>query len=99
MYKTDNILHMGTLIERNEDIPTVDLDGEVGMLNIETGKYYGLDAVGSHIWQLISSPVSVNDIMATLTREYNVNEDVCRADVLDFLYKLYSQKLVRIKEI
>jgi hypothetical protein len=34
-----------------------DLKGEVAILDLKAGVYYGLDAVGARVWELLQGPV------------------------------------------
>lgn len=86
-----------TIILRRDDLPTADLDGEIGMMNIEKGKYYALDKVGSYIWNLLDKPQSVKDIIAILLEEYEVDTETCQEQVLEFVNKLNLAKLICIK--
>ena len=77
-------------------IVSADMDGEKVMMNIEKGKYYGLDCIGSRIWELLEGPNTVRKVVGTLLKEYNVEEKNCQQDVLAFISKLYAQGLVDI---
>lgn len=82
-----------TIIIRTDEITTTHLDGEIGMMDIENGKYYALDEVGSCIWNLLEKPRTVKDIIATLLEEYEVEPEVCQEQVLEFMNKLIKAKL------
>ena len=73
-----------------------DLDGKKVMMNIESGKYFGLDSVGSRIWELIEKPLAFNELVLELLKEYDIEEKTCQQDVLAFLNKLHDQGLVDI---
>ncbi len=49
-----------TIITQIEEIVASDIDGETVMMSIENGEYYGLDDIGSRIWELIEKPVKVS---------------------------------------
>lgn len=86
-------ISFGTLIIRRNDVTTAYLDGEIGMMDIENGKYYTLDEVGSYIWNLLEKPRSVKDIIATLLEEYEVDTETCQEQVLEFVNKLIKANL------
>ena len=86
-----------TYIKRNNEVFASEIDEEIVMMNIQSGKYYGMDAIGSRIWELIDEKIRVKDIISTLLEEYDVTEEQCRKDVLDFLNELYDQQLVEIE--
>jgi len=94
--KSINVVTEQTSVCQNIAIPSVNLDGEVGMMNINKGLYYSTDEVGTRIWELISEPKKVSDIIITLLSEYSIAENICREHVLEFVNELYKQKLVVI---
>lgn len=83
-----------SLILRDQDTITADMDGELVMINIERGNYYGLGAIGSRIWQLLENPVRVDELCRQLTTEYQVDPQSCEADVIGFLQQLQQAGLV-----
>lgn len=87
-------INKNTLIERKSDLVSSDMDGETVMMSIENNKYYGLNPVGSRIWELISQPISFESLITTLTREFKVNAGDCENDVSVFLLKLKEKDLV-----
>ena len=72
-------------------------DGEKVMMSVEQGMYYGLDAVGSRIWELIEHPMSVSRLCDTLQEGFDVTSEACQRDVLDFLQELYKDALIEIR--
>ncbi len=90
---------LSTIVERRNDLPTVDLDGEVGLMNVENGEYYGMDPIGSRIWELVEKPKAVSEIVSLLIEEYDVEENVCQEQVLDFINSLVKKDLVNIDDI
>jgi hypothetical protein len=85
-----------TTIKRNIEVFASEIDDEVVMMNIESGRYYGMDAVGSRIWELISEKIRVRDLIAALVEEYDVGEEQCWSDVMEFLHELSDQNLIEI---
>lgn len=81
-------------IRVGDDVVFHDLDGEVVLLNLETGVYFGLDPVGSRVWGLIDGRRTADDIVAALTTEYDVDASTCTADVASFLAALRDNGLV-----
>jgi hypothetical protein len=74
------------------------VDDEIVMLSPEQGAYFGLNAVGSRVWELIAAPRPVAEVCATLTAEYEVDDDTCAADVRDFLQELAAAGLVEVRQ-
>lgn len=91
-------INKNTLIERKSDLVSSDMDGETVMMSIENNKYYGLNPVGSRIWELISQPISFESLITALTKEFKVNTGDCEKDVSDFLLKLKEKDLVNFSD-
>lgn len=73
---------------------SAEIDGEIVALDINTGICYGLDPIGSRIWQLIESSDTVSDICAKLETEYDVDAETCHEHVVDLLHALQAENLV-----
>ncbi len=74
-----------------------DLAGETVLLSMRDAHYFGLDPVGSRIWELVSVPMRVSDICDTIVGEYEVPRDRCEADVLRFLRELAEKELIEVR--
>jgi hypothetical protein len=72
------------------------LGEEVMILNLEDGVYYGLDAVGSRIWELLQKPRSVAEICEVLVEEFEVEKQRCEQDLLGFLRELHDARLIEV---
>ena len=73
-----------------------DLAGEAVILNLKSGVYYGLDAVGGRIWNLMQVPMTVSDIRDALLKEYEVEPSRCESDLLTLLGELAAAGLIAI---
>ena len=71
------------------------LGGEAVILGMRDGVYYGLDAVGARVWELIALPRRVGDLVATIVAEFDVTPDRCERDVVALLDDLAARGLVR----
>ena len=86
-----------TIISQIEEIVASDIDGETVMMSIENGEYYGLDDIGSRIWELIEKPVKVSDLIDTLLERFDVDRETCERDVLKFLNELNEYKILNVE--
>ena len=87
------------IIMRNPDMLASAMDEEIVMMSIQRGEYYGLDKVGSRIWNLIEKPICVNDMITLLLDEYEIDRENCEKDVLEFLEELLEKGLVKNKPV
>lgn len=77
-----------------EDVVYRELEGEMVLLNLRTGVYFGLDAVGTRIWQLLEERCTVAQISERLAGEYEVTPALCEQDVRAFMTALRDNALV-----
>lgn len=87
-----------TVVVRSVEPVDAEVDGAVVMMSLRRGNYYGLDGVGSRIWQLLAEPIDVGSLCDALRREFNVEADECERDVVDFLETLEREGLVEIRD-
>jgi hypothetical protein len=93
---TGTTIHLNTIITQAAGLVSSQVDGEIVMMSVDNEQYYGLDAVGSRIWELIAQPTSVSSVCETLLSEFQVDGDTCHRDVLNFVERLYAEKIIRI---
>lgn len=67
--------------------------GEAVLLDTESGLYFGLDEVGTRIWQLLVAGATEESIVDQLLEEYDVERAQLRADVASFLAALVTKGL------
>ena len=72
-----------------------ELDGETVLLNLDTGIYFGLDTVGTGIWRAIRANGSLQDALAAVEGDYDVERDVLRADLLDLVSRMLAKGLLQ----
>ena len=68
-------------------------DGAV-LLNLQTKRYYSLNETGTRIWEMVQQTADEGDIVATLLREYEVEEPMARAEVRRILDELIEAQLI-----
>ena len=75
-----------------------DLGEEVVLLEVESGQYYGLNAVGARMWSLLQQGQPVSQVLSTLHEEYEASEEQLSADLKQFLIQLQSKGLIEVYE-
>lgn len=83
-----------TILSRREGLMTADMNGSAVMMDVVTGKYYNLGAVGGRIWELLEEPMTLAALVKKLTAEYDVSAEQCRTDILPFLNTLLERGLL-----
>ena len=85
-------------IRISKDVVFRDLEGELVLLNLATGVYFGLDPIGTRIWGLIDDGRTADEIVGVITAEYEVDADTCRADLARLLAALRDNDLVELDD-
>lgn len=85
-------------VQRNPEMVSGNMDGEVVMLSIQRGEYFGLDKIGSRIWELLETPLKIEEIKTTLLEEYEVDEETCLRDLIEFLEDLQIKGLIIVNQ-
>ncbi|MGG4340588.1 lasso peptide biosynthesis PqqD family chaperone [Paenibacillus lautus] len=93
---TTELITTDALVVQSEGFLVSDMDGEKVMLSIENGKYYNLGRIGGRIWELISSPVTISNMVDQLVLEYEIEPELCEQQVRLFLKQLATEGLVRV---
>lgn len=90
------MVDLNSLVRQGGDLICANLDGELVMMSIEKGNYYGLEGIGRRIWQLIEMPTKVSALCGALQEEFDVEKSDCEADTLEFLNELAEQGLIEV---
>lgn len=89
-------LTTATTVVAVDDALSTTIDGETVILHLDVGKYYGLNEVGTFVWDLLQEPRSVDELCREVVDAYEVDRDRCRPDVEDLLVDLVEKDLVRL---
>jgi hypothetical protein len=68
-------------------------DGAV-LLNLQTKRYFSLNETGTRIWEMVQQAADEEAIVATLLRDYEVEEPMARAEVRRILDELIEAQLI-----
>ena len=80
----------------SEDVLFRELDDEAVLLNLKTGIYFGLNPLGTRIWQLIAAERSLSRVLEMMLLEYDVERAVLETDLLELSRQLCSSGLGEI---
>jgi hypothetical protein len=84
-------------IARSPDVLSRVLDGEAVLLDTQGGAYFGLNVVGTRVWELIGTEgTTKRAIVAALLREFDVAADTLERDVTELVAGLEKRGLIRV---
>ena len=87
-------LSRSSTIVVSKDVVSCDLGGETAMLDMKEGVYYGLNEMGTIIWEFIQEPVTIQEIVDNILEEYEVDEETCFADLVELIEQMVENKLI-----
>ncbi len=83
----------------SDTVFTQEVDDEIIVLDANTENYFGLNKIGSVIWQTIKEKQVLSEIYETLLERYDVDAEVLRADLENFIVKLLEGGLAKVEEL
>lgn len=83
-------------ISRSAAVIATEVDDEIVMMNAKMEDYFSLNPVGRQIWSALEKPRSVTEICVLLQAQYEVDDNECLADVIDFLAQVHAAGLIRV---
>ncbi|MFB2896974.1 PqqD family protein [Aerosakkonemataceae cyanobacterium BLCC-F50] len=79
-----------------EDVLIRELDGESVILNLKSERYFGLDEVGTRMWEVLSTSETIAAAYQTLLSEYDVVPEQLETDLSNLLQQLVEHGLINV---
>jgi hypothetical protein len=90
-------LSLNSVVVASDDQVSCELQGEMVVLSLREGEYYGLNSVAAAVWTHIETPQTVVSIRDALLEEFSgVSEEQCTHELLTLLQELAAMELIRI---
>ena len=70
------------------------IDGEVVMIDFDSGNYYSLDDVGADVWSLIESGVTEDQIVEAIAHRYNGARVDIENAISELMAELQQENLI-----
>ena len=81
----------------SDDVVAREVAGEMVLLDLVSGMYFGLDPVGSRVWARLSdSPAGLSDLADVVEAEFDAPRDVIEQDLVRLLEQLAEKGLVEV---
>jgi len=82
---------------RGSGLINADVDGEVVIMSLSEGCYFGLDNIASDIWKRLESGCTVAELLDSLAQDYDATREVIENDVSELLRRMAERDLVVIR--
>ncbi|MDG1389174.1 MAG: PqqD family protein [Halioglobus sp.] len=90
-------MDLNQVVTLSPDVISQEVSGETVLLDLNSEHYFGLDEVGTRIWQLIDSSGNLQEIYDTILSEYEVEADQLLEDMTQLLGDIEKAGLVELK--
>jgi hypothetical protein len=72
------------------------LGEESVLLNLKAEQYYGLDPVGTRMWELLTQNIDIEATIQQLLAEYDTEETTLRSDLRELIEQLVAKGLLEV---
>lgn len=93
----DRQLTLNSIVSTSKSQTSSELLGEIAILELESGVYYGLNETGSKIWSLMQHSATVAEIRDALLAEYEIDSQSCTRYIIDLINDLEAKGLAVVK--
>ena len=93
---------MGNFLLKRVSVPADvlinEIAGESVLLNLDGGRYFGLDDVGTDMWKALTTSSSIEQALAQLTTLYDADASALKTDLENLVGRLAEHGLVKIDD-
>ena len=86
-------------VKISSEVLVQEVDEETVLLDMKSESYFGLDEVGTRIWQLLQETGDLQTIFNTMLEEYDVDEKQLKNDLLDHVAQLGEAGLISLAPV
>jgi len=83
----------------SEDAISQEIGGETVILDLNGEQYFGLDSIGTRIWQLIEQHGNLQRVYDTILAEFEVDPDELESDLTLLIDQLREAELITINQV
>ena len=91
------VMNLNQTVTPSPEVISQEVSGETVLLDLDSEHYFGLDEIGTRIWQLIRESGDLRIIYSTLLEEYEVEEERLRTDLDALLGEITDLGLVTMR--
>lgn len=89
-------MNLNTKITFSDSVFAQEVDGEMVLLDMNSENYFGLDEIGTAIWQGMQEKETLQEVFELLLKQYDVEPDLLKKDLLAFVDKLIDHGIVNV---
>lgn len=85
-----------SVITRNDDMVAGEVDADIMIMSLDSGKYFQLNPVGGEVWNALHEPLAVSELFDVLENKFSVERTLLERETLEFLGELLSRQIIFI---
>jgi hypothetical protein len=86
------------LVRARDSVLVRRVGDESVLLNLDSEIYFGLDAVGTEIWEVLGSGCTIAQAQQVLLRKFEIDAATLRADIERLLEELSQHGLIDVTD-
>ena len=86
------------VITAEKDVVSCELGDGSALLDMRSGTYFSVNAVGAYVWELLDSPRTFSDLRDAIVERYDVAPDRCEQDLAVLCDQLAEAELVQVSD-
>ena len=86
-----------TVVTPSADVAFRQIDHEAVILNLDTGRYFGLNGVATRAWLLLAEGLPVGEVVRRLEAEFDICRQTVERDLAAWVSALLDKGLVRAR--
>ena len=79
-----------------EGVLAREIGGEMVLLDVEAGTYFGLNEVGTRAWSLLAEGATLGEVVELLLAELEVDRETLETDLRGLVCDLVAQGLIDV---
>jgi len=87
-------MNLDTRLEASSSVVTREIGGEMVLMDLESGSYFGLNSVGGQVWQALEEGKTIKQLCDQIEEEFDVPRDQLEQDITSLVEELLERKLV-----
>ena len=81
---------------RNPELLSVEMDGDLVMMSIESGNYFGVSGIGPSIWNFLETPKQFDEVVNEIVENFEVEPELAAIDLHKFVAKLAENGMIEV---
>ena len=94
--KEVELITLDSRLQPAADVLFREIEGELVLLSLADGQFYGLDPTGTRIWALLGEHQTLGRVLEAVVAEFDVDAPRAAADLLELGAALRDRGLVRV---